>query len=107
MGFTLEVLSLLIPGLVEKEQIVRIAELVSEVDSEIPFTLLAFFPTHEMDDARAPSFDEMMDAAEAVRAAGLGNLRLGNLGVFCKTKLQMEQAAAFGQANCGDPGDVI
>jgi pyruvate-formate lyase-activating enzyme len=94
LGFTFEVLSLFIPRAVETEQIVRIAELVASVDEETPFTLLAFFPRHELAGARAPTFDEMMTAGEAARDAGLKNLRLGNLGVFCRTERQA--AAALG-----------
>lgn len=95
MGFCLEVLSLYVPGMVESDQLVKIAELVADVDPGIPFTLLAFFPSYEMTDTRAPTFQEMMQAGRDVLQAGLTNLRLGNLGVFCKTQEEMEQATSF------------
>ncbi|MBW1692122.1 MAG: hypothetical protein JRJ70_15520 [Deltaproteobacteria bacterium] len=43
-GFTLEVLSLVIPGWVEADQIERIAGILKELDPAIPFTILAFSP---------------------------------------------------------------
>jgi pyruvate-formate lyase-activating enzyme len=97
LGFTVEVLTLYIPGLVETDQIARIAEGVAEVDPAIPFTLLAFFPAYRLEGARAPSFEEMMGAGRAVLAAGVRELRLGNLGVFCDDEQQMAAASQLGQ----------
>ena len=101
LGFTFEVLSLLIPGVVEEEELVRIAELVAAVDPEVPFTLLAFFPAHEMSDRRAPTHSEMMRAGEAVLRAGVKNLRLGNLGVFCTSASEVSQALSLGAPSRG------
>ncbi len=98
MGFTFEVLSLLIPGLVEEDQLVRIAELVAAVDADIPFTLLAFFPAYKMSDDRAPTFEEMRKAGRALLKAGLRNVRLGNFGVFCQTDEETRQAMTFGRS---------
>ncbi len=102
LGFTFEVLTLYIPGLVETDQIVRIGELVAEVDEEIPFTVLAFFPSHEMSDRRAPVFDEMMEARRVLLGTGLKNLRLGNLGVFCRTDDEISEALGASR-KAGDP----
>jgi len=85
MGFTLEVLTLYIPGWVETDQIVKLAELVKNVGSEIPFTVLAFFPAHRLLDVRRPTLIEMVNAYLAVKDVGLKNVRLGNLGVFAGT----------------------
>jgi len=98
MGFTFEVLSLFIPGMVEADQLVSIAELVAAVDAEIPFTLLAFFPTYKMSEWRAPTFEEMMNAGQSILKAGLRNVRLGNAGVFCQTPEETRQATALGFA---------
>lgn len=43
-GFTLEVLSLYIPDWVETDQLAKISRLIADVDVNIPFTILAFFP---------------------------------------------------------------
>jgi pyruvate-formate lyase-activating enzyme len=56
------------------------------VDSDIPFTLLAFFPEYRMKDYRGPSVKEMVDAYQQVKATGLKNVRLGNLGIFVRTE---------------------
>ncbi|MFH1293137.1 MAG: radical SAM protein [Pseudomonadota bacterium] len=82
LGFTLEVLSLYIPDLVESEELERIARDLSEVDPAIPFTILAFFPEHQMKDFRRPNTKEMIDAYRKVKSTGLERIRLGNLGVF-------------------------
>ena len=82
--FVLEVLSLYIPGVVEAEELGRIAGLLAAVDSEIPFTILAFFPEYRMKDFRAATVEEMVRAYENAKTAGLKQIRLGNLGVFAK-----------------------
>jgi len=81
-GFTLEVLSLYIPNLVESDELERIARELSEVDPTISFTILAFFPEHQMKEFRRPNTEEMVEAYTKVKSTGLKNIRLGNLGVF-------------------------
>lgn len=83
--FVLEVLSLYIPGVVEAEELGRIAALLAAVDPGIPFTVLAFFPEYRLKEVRAPHVQEMIRAYQQVRAAGLTCIRLGNLGVFART----------------------
>ncbi len=81
-GFVLEVLSLYIPGLVETDELEQIAQSLADVDPTIPFTILAFFPQYRMKDFRSPSVEEMVEAYKRAKAAGLQNIRLGNLGVI-------------------------
>jgi pyruvate-formate lyase-activating enzyme len=90
-GFVLEVLSLYIPGLVESNQLGRIARLLASAGDEIPFTILAFFPEHRMQNFSAPTVDMMLEAYNAARAAGLRNVRLGNLGVFARTQADINR----------------
>jgi pyruvate-formate lyase-activating enzyme len=85
-GFALEVLSLYIPGWVEREQIADIARHLKEIDPEIPFTILAFFPEHELKQARAPTLSEMIDAYGRVKEIGLKHVKLGNCRVFAKSE---------------------
>jgi len=85
-GFVLEVLSLYIPQLVETSQLVEIAKILSRVDKNIPFTILAFFPEFKMKDYRSPKLSEMIDAYLAVKSIGLRSVRLGNTGIFAKTE---------------------
>jgi pyruvate-formate lyase-activating enzyme len=82
--FVLEVLSLYIPGVVEAEELGRIAARLAALDPSIPFTILAFFPEHQMQDFQTPTVEEMIKAYENSRTAGLTQIRLGNLGVFAK-----------------------
>jgi pyruvate formate lyase activating enzyme len=89
--FVLEVLSLYIPGLVETDQLRRIAGLLCSAGEETPFTILAFFPEHEMKGFRAPTTHEMIDAYTAAVDVGLRNVRLGNIGVFAKTAADVER----------------
>ncbi|MGC9781401.1 MAG: radical SAM protein [Candidatus Heimdallarchaeota archaeon] len=91
LEFTLEILILYIPNYVETDQHKQIAQLVVDVDNEIPITLLAFFPSYKLINNRSPTFQEMMTSYYELKAAGLKNMRLGNLGVFAKTAEQIEQ----------------
>jgi pyruvate formate lyase activating enzyme len=83
-GFTLEVLTLFIPGWVETDQITAIARLIAALDPNVPFTILAFFPAHKMQRTRPPTLREMIEACEAVCDAGLRQVRLGNCGIFVR-----------------------
>lgn len=84
--FVLEVLSLYIPNLVETAQLKKIARLLFDVDPEIPFTILAFFPEYQMKRYRSPKAAEMIAAYQEVRSTGLINVRLGNVGVFASSE---------------------
>ena len=94
LGFVFEVLSLYIPGVVESNDLTQIAELLAGLDPSIPFTLLAFFPEYRMKDYRSPTVEEMVDAYESVRSAGLTRIRLGNLGVFIQNESDWEYLKA-------------
>ena len=84
-GFVLEVLSLFIPGLVEADDLKNIARVLVAVDRNIPFTILAFFPEYKMKDFSSPNVTQMVEAYQRVKAAGLTNVRLGNVGVFARS----------------------
>jgi pyruvate-formate lyase-activating enzyme len=92
MGFTLEVLTLYIPNLVESEEHTKIAELIASVDPEIPTTLLAFFPCYKLlePEYRPPTVQDMTISFLMMTHQGLKNLRLGNLGVFLKNDKDVE-----------------
>jgi pyruvate formate lyase activating enzyme len=89
-NFVLEVLSLYIPGLVETDQLESIARSLKQVDRSIPFTLLAFFPQYRMKKFPRPAVWQMIEAYQRVKATGLENIRLGNVGVFAPTKVDQE-----------------
>ena len=84
--FVVEVLSLYIPGVVESDDLAKIARLLAAADCKIPFTILAFFPEYKMKHHRPPNVRQMVEAYQKSKTAGLKNIRLGNLGVFLKTE---------------------
>jgi len=89
-GFVLEVLSLFIPGWVEGDQIEKIARILVDMDSQIPYTILAFFPEYQLKDVPSPSLKQMLGAYERVKSLGLMNVRLGNIGRFVRTAEEFE-----------------
>ena len=93
--FTVEVLTLFIPGFVETDQHKQIAQLITNIDEEIPITLLAFFPSYKLVDNQKPTFDDMMTSYAEMKAIGLKNIRLGNLGVFARTTEQIEKVQSL------------
>ena len=99
-GFVLEVLSLYIPNLVETDELVEIAQLLREADLGIPFTILAFFPEHQMRDFRSPTVAEIASAYQKVKSVGLKNIRLGNVGVFARTQEDREYLMSHVDKGC-------
>ncbi|MEN3044557.1 MAG: radical SAM protein [Candidatus Hydrothermales bacterium] len=85
-GFTLEVLTLYIPGWVEVDEIKKIAEHLVKLEPNIPFTILAFFGAYRLKNLRSPNLDEMLKAYRTVKEVGLRNVRLGNIGLFVKNE---------------------
>jgi pyruvate formate lyase activating enzyme len=70
--------TLLIPGYVDVEEVECLAKFVAEIDSGIPYTLLAFYPQYMMADLPTTSRDlayQCRDVAEKY----LKNVRIGNL----------------------------
>ncbi len=93
--FVLEVLSLYIPGWVETDQIEKTSALLASVDKNIPFTILAFFPEHELRHVPSPTLEQMISAYGAARATGLRQVRLGNVSVFAETEEDYQKLAAL------------
>jgi pyruvate formate lyase activating enzyme len=91
--FTLEVLSLFIPGWVQADQIEKIAGILKEVDPGIPFTILAFFPEYQLKEVPPPTISQMIGAYKRVKDVGLKNVRLGNMGVFVRSQKDLELLA--------------
>lgn len=89
-GFVFEVLSLCIPGWVETDQIGNIAMELASLDTEIPFTILAFFPEYKMRDVHAPTLRQMIDAYNAAKDAGLRKIKRGNVHLFVHTREEYE-----------------
>jgi len=84
------VLSLFIPGWMEADQIEEIARILMEVEPQIPYTILAFFPEYQLMDVPSPNLEQMLEAYAKVKDVGLKNVRLGNIGMFVRTEEDLE-----------------
>jgi len=86
LGFTLEVLTLYIPGWVEVDQISSIARLIADVDPWIPFTILAFFPAYRLKHVPPPTVQQLVRAYHAAINSGLKQVKVGNTHVAIRTE---------------------
>ena len=71
--------TLLIPGYIDKEEISRIAALISSLSQDIPYALLAFHPQFMMNDLPPTSKRHAQECLAEAKAQGLRNVRLGNI----------------------------
>ena len=83
MGIVVEIVLLYIPTLVEHDQIEKFANYLAEIDSSMPVMLLAFFPEYRLKHLREPTLEEMLRAYHILRSK-LHNVKIGNIGVFCR-----------------------
>ncbi len=70
--------TLLVPGYVDAEEVENIAKFISEIDSEIPYTLLAFYPHYVMSDLPTSSRKQAYECQKAAQKH-LKNTRIGNI----------------------------
>jgi pyruvate formate lyase activating enzyme len=73
--------TLLVPGYVDQEEVGNIARFVAEVDSRIPYTLLAFHPQYAMTDLPTTSREQAAKCYEAAKKH-LENVRIGNINLL-------------------------
>jgi pyruvate-formate lyase-activating enzyme len=90
-NFILEVLTVYIPNLIEIEQFKKITELIVDVDNNIPFHILAFFPQYKLKNHPAPNLDEILQTFKIVKESGLKQIQIGNVGVFAKTEEEIKK----------------
>jgi pyruvate formate lyase activating enzyme len=76
--------TLLVPGYVDVDEIGRLARFIAEVEPRVPYALLAFAPNFFMSDLPATSIAHAREAEAAARAAGLRDVRLGNIHLLSK-----------------------
>jgi pyruvate formate lyase activating enzyme len=70
--------TLLVPGYVDVEEVDGIARFISGISSEIPYTLLAFYPCYVMNDLPTTSRKQALEC-QRVAEKHLRNVRIGNL----------------------------
>ncbi len=71
--------TLLVPGYVDAEEVSKIAEYISSIDTRIPYSLLAFYPAYVMNDLPTTSRKLADQCYNAAKKRGLENVRVGNV----------------------------
>lgn len=71
--------TLLVPGYVDEYEIRMIARFLASLDTDIPYSLLAFHPDYLMNDLPPTSRTHAMRALKAAKEEGLRRLNIGNL----------------------------
>ncbi len=71
--------TLMVPGYVEADEVAHIAAFIAGLDSDIPYSLLAFHPQHAMCDLPATSRRQAEECRDAALEAGLTRVHIGNL----------------------------
>ncbi len=66
LGVELRAESVLVPGLIDAEEIERVASFIAEVDPEIPYRIDGYIPMKE-DEYRRPTVEELEEAKERAR----------------------------------------
>ncbi|MEM3055456.1 MAG: radical SAM protein, partial [Candidatus Bathyarchaeia archaeon] len=70
--------TLLVPGYVDAEEVESIAKFISQINPEIPYTLLAFYPCYVMNDLPTTSRKQAHECQKAAEKH-LKNVRIGNI----------------------------
>jgi pyruvate formate lyase activating enzyme len=70
--------TLLVPGYVDAEEIENIAKFISQINPNIPYTLLAFYPCYIMNDLPTTSKKQALECQKAAQKH-LTNTRIGNI----------------------------
>jgi len=70
--------TLLVPGYIDVEEIGSIAHFIGQIDSKIPYTLLAFYPQYVMTDLPTTSREQANQCYENAKQY-LENVRIGNI----------------------------
>ncbi len=70
--------TLLVPGYIDADEVAKIARFIASLDKNIPYSLLAFYPTFYFNDLPRTSRNHAEAALDAARAAGLRRVHLGN-----------------------------
>lgn len=71
--------SLLVPGYIDEKEISQIAQFIANLNPEIPYSLLGFYPHFLMKDLPLTSKKEAMHCQKIAKVAGLKNVHLGNI----------------------------
>jgi len=75
----LSVSTLLVPAYVDAEEVMKIAGIIADVDTRIPYSLLAFYPHYLMNDLPTTDRDVANLCMESAKRQGLEHVTLGNV----------------------------
>ncbi|MFQ6083785.1 MAG: radical SAM protein [Candidatus Aminicenantia bacterium] len=71
--------TLLVPGYINQEEVFQIAKFIASLDSEIPYSLLGFYPHFYMSDSPTTSRQHAEECRQAALEAGLKRVKIGNV----------------------------
>jgi len=71
--------TLLVPGYVDRREVSQIAQFISSLNPDIPYSLLAFYPQFMMHDLPTTSRRHAEECLAAAKAQGLKRVRVGNV----------------------------
>jgi pyruvate formate lyase activating enzyme len=71
--------TLLVPGYIDKQEVSKIAGFISSLNSDIPYSLLAFYPAFMMRDLPTTSRRHAEECLTEAKAQGLRRVRVGNI----------------------------
>lgn len=71
--------TLLVPGYVDEAEVAGIAGYLAELNPEIPYSLLAFYPHFYLQDLPTTSRTHALHCREVAENAGLKRVHIGNL----------------------------
>ncbi len=71
--------TLLVPGYVDEDEVAAIARRLADLNDYIPYSLLAFYPSHHMRDLPTTSRAHAERCYQAAQEAGLKRVRLANV----------------------------
>jgi len=74
--------TLLVPGYIDAEEVSGIAKFIASCGSDIPYSLLAFYPHFYMRDLPTTSWEQANECAEAAKKAGLKRVKIGNINLL-------------------------
>jgi pyruvate formate lyase activating enzyme len=73
--------TLLVPGYIDAEEVGNIAKFIGDIDPNIPYTLLAFYPCYVMNDLPTTSRKQALECQKAAEKY-LKNTRIGNISLL-------------------------
>ncbi len=71
--------TLLVPGYVDYEEISAIAKFIADINPDIPYSLLGFYPDFKLKDLPTTSREHAVKSKQIAESKGLKNVNIGNV----------------------------